>query len=265
MHSCTRTALIADHAPCMTQCRIRGRRENSWLGLPSRIRSRRAAWRGTRGTSITGESNASHALSRQHKAVQCVTRVAPWQQIPAHTTDDLRKHNSNPPSGILSNSSLCVSSKSVDLHRSSIELAEATGKVKMQSSACMALACTIMEQRVLVAKQRGGSGGGDRSACIQEASRYCEQSLEAARSAKVLDRLRTEYGWLLTTQALMLRAVLRFHSGDEAEALDLAHQFLSAVCEETTAVCAACGQVSLGEPATRLYGQESRNMFAAAA
>jgi hypothetical protein len=157
----------------------------------------------------------------------------------------------------------CVSSKSVDLHRNSIELAEATGKVKMQSSACMALACTIMEQHVMVAKQRGGGGGGDRSACVQEASRYCEQSLEAARSAKVLDRLRTEYGWLLTTQVLLLRAVLRFHSGDEAEALDLVHQFLSAVCEETTSVCAACGQVSLGRSATRWYGKEGRYMFAA--
>jgi hypothetical protein len=65
---CTRVqgSSIADHTLCMTRCRIRGRRENSWLGLPSRIRSRRAAWRGTRGTSITGESDVSHTLIRLH-------------------------------------------------------------------------------------------------------------------------------------------------------------------------------------------------------
>ena len=66
----------------------------------------------------------------------------------------------------------------LDLHRSSVALAEDTGKVLTQSLACLSLAATLMEDALLTAELCGGGGGSSSArlaAAVSEASGYCEQ------------------------------------------------------------------------------------------
>ena len=66
----------------------------------------------------------------------------------------------------------------LDLHRSSVELAVDTGKVRTQSLACLSLAAAIMEDALLTADPCGDGGGSSSArlaAAVSEASRCCDQ------------------------------------------------------------------------------------------